>query len=185
MSFFKFLIPRLSLGEFLECFRYAAIGAAIAASYGLLHDQITYSIGPEYFHKFKFHQFRDANLGFGDRVFVGTIGVLATWWVGAIVGWILARRIVPYDPAKVRRAKILSGFLIVFVTAILFGCGGYLYGLWRGPDADYSVWQPMLRRLHVSDQYRFMQVGYIHNAGYLGGAFGLGLTFLLIRSTKN
>lgn len=157
------------------------LGSAIAGSYGVAHDHITYSIGPEYFTHFKFEQFQWANLGMGNRVFVSCIGFLATWWVGLIVAWILARRLLPGQRRRVAIQKIFKGFAIVFVTGFLFGVGGYCYGLCRGPDADYSVWSAPLNRLGVSDHWAFIRVGYIHNAGYLGGLVGLVLTFFLLK----
>ena len=155
---------------------YASLGSLIAGAYGVAHDHVTYSIGPEYFTHFKFDQFAWANLRMGNRVFVSCIGFLATWWVGLIVAWILARRMLPDQPRAVACRKILTGFAIVFTTGILFGFGGYLYGLVRGPDADYSAWAGVFDRLGISDPWSFMRVGYIHNAGYLGGLVGLVLT---------
>jgi hypothetical protein len=74
-----------------------------------------------------------------------------------------------------------AGFLIVLGSAALAAVLGYLYGLWRGPNADYSAWQPALQQYRVSDVWPFMRVAYIHNAGYLGALAGLLLTFIAIR----
>lgn len=41
------------------------VGSLIAGTYGILHDQVTYSIGPEYFTRFKFEQFAWADWGAG------------------------------------------------------------------------------------------------------------------------
>ena len=59
-------------------FGFAVTGALIAGAYGILHDQITYTISPEYFTKLKFEQFHYANFGLPRRVFVGEVGFLAT-----------------------------------------------------------------------------------------------------------
>lgn len=91
----KHIIPQIPLADLTALLGITFLGALIAGGYGVLHDQITYTIGPEYFHNFKFHQFAYADFGFGDRVFATTIGFLATWWVGLFVGWILARRCLP------------------------------------------------------------------------------------------
>jgi len=89
----RFLIPRIALRDLPPMFAAGLLGAVIAGGYGILHDQITYSISPEYFTKLKFEQFRWANYGFPERVFVAEIGFLATWWVGLFCGWFLARRL--------------------------------------------------------------------------------------------
>ena len=73
----------------------------IGAIYGVIHDQITYSISEEYYTKFKFIQFGLEDWGLGHNVGTLTspeiileqprfgaaiIGALATWWVGLIIG---------------------------------------------------------------------------------------------------
>ena len=181
----KYLVPRIPLSDIPALLRFTFLGALIAGCYGVVHDQITYSIGPEYFHNFKFQQFANADLGLGTRVYVATIGFLATWWVGAIVGWILARRLLPNQPRQVARQQIMQGFAVVFATGIAAGIGGFAYGFWRGPDADYSAWQATLQQYHVIDQWKFMRVGYIHNASYLGGLIGLILTFFILRPARS
>jgi len=160
---------------------FAFLGAVIAGAYGIVHDHITFSIGPEYFTKLKFDQFAWANLQLGDRFFVSCIGFLATWWVGLIVGWVLARRLVPNQQRATARRKILRGFAIVFTTGIAFGLGGYFYGLLGGSDGDYSDWAFALRRIEIDDMWSFVRVAYIHNAGYLGGLVGLVLTFFFVK----
>jgi hypothetical protein len=178
---FAYVVPRIPLAE-LPALLVVTLGGVLAAGcYGVLHDQITFAIGPEYFRNFKFHQFSYADLGLGDRVFVSLIGFLATWWVGLIVGWILARRILSTCPRRTASRRIGAGFLIMFAAAASGGVVGYLYGLWRGPNADYSAWQPALQQYRVSDVWSFMRVAYIHNAGYIGGLVGLLLTYLAIR----
>jgi len=180
-----FLIPRFPIRDLPVMIGFALVGSAIAGIYGIIHDQVTYSIGPEYFTHFKFDQFAWANAGLSDRGFVACIGFLATWWVGLIVSWILCRRMLPDQPRPIAYRKIWSGFAIVFATGMLFGFGGYVYGLTRGPDADYSAWRNTLAPLNITDTWSFMRVAYIHNAGYMGGLAGLILTYLLVRPQSN
>lgn len=180
-SVLRRLAPRIALADLPWMLGAAVVGAVIAGVYGVVHDQITYAIGPEYFTNFKFHQFQGADPGLGDRVFVGTIGLLATWWVGFFAAWFLARRLIPNQPRRVACGQVLKGFAVVLACGLLAGVGGYAYGLWRGPDADYSSWAPMLRRLQVTDTWAFARVAYIHNASYLGGLVGLVAALVLIR----
>ena len=177
----KHAFPRLSLADLPDLLWFTFIGVLSAGCYGILHDQITFTIGPEYFRNFKFNQFAYADFGFRDRIFAGVIGFLATWWVGLIVGWILARRCLPCQPRHVAKRQIFLGFAVVFCTGFLAGLIGYAYGTWRGPNADYSDWQPALSAYYVTDVYSFMRVAYIHNASYIGGAVGLILSYFVIR----
>ncbi len=175
----KYLFPQIARAELTALIGFMAIGAILAGVYGILHDQITFSIGHEYFHNFKFQQFAHSNFGLPDRVFVSIIGFEATWWVGAVVGWILARRLLPHQSRRTAIRQIMTGLLIVLGCGALGGFTGYLYGLWRGPDADYSMWMPLLKQHLVQDHWSFMRVGYIHNTGYIGAFIGLILTFVL------
>lgn len=144
---------------------------------------MTFSIGPEHFTKFKFRQFAHADLGWGERVFVGCIGFLATWWVGLIVGWVLARRFVPGRPRGEAWRLIARGFAMVLATGLLFGVAGYLYGVYREAGGDFSGWDSTLEYRGVANPWPFLPVGFIHNAGYLGGLVGLVLTYFIIRPT--
>ena len=69
----KYLIPRIALRDLPPMLGAALVGAIIAGVYGMLHDQITFSISPEYFTKLKFEQFRWANLGLSDRIFAAEL----------------------------------------------------------------------------------------------------------------
>ncbi len=182
---FKYLIPRIALADLPPIFGMALVGAIIAGLYGILHDHVTYSIAPEYFTNLKFKQFHYANFGFGDRFFVSCIGFLASWWVGFVIAWFLARRLIPNQPRPAAYRGILTGFAIVFGCGILAGMGGFLYGLWRGPDADYSAWILVTHRFQITDTWAFVRVAYIHNASYLGGLTGFLIALAIVRPEKS
>lgn len=160
-------------------------GGILAGLYGILHDNITYSISPEYFTKLKFQQFHYANLGLGDRVFASTIGFLATFWVGLFSTWLLARRLIPQQPRQRAYRQILLGVLCIILFAVLFGFLGYLYGLSRGPDADYSVWLWAIDKYRITHVWPFIRVAYLHNTGYLGALTGLVVALIVIRPKRS
>lgn len=159
----------------------ALAGALVGGVYGIVHDQITYALSEEYFTKFKFHQFGYVNSGLPDRVAVALIGFSATWWVGLIAAWCLGRRLLPAQERRHALRQIGRGFVCVLGFGLGFGILGYGYGLWRGPAADYSAWQPAVQAMGIVDSVSFIRVGYIHNASYLGGAIGLLTALLTIR----
>ena len=68
--------PKIRLASLTSMLRYAMLGALLAGFYGVLHDQITFSISHEYFTRLKFSQFHYANFGLPPRVFVAEIGFL-------------------------------------------------------------------------------------------------------------
>ena len=181
----KYIIPRIALADVPRMLFVAIVGGIIAGIYGILHDQITYSISPEYFTKLKFHQFRYADFGLGDRIFASTIGFLATWWVGFIAAWFLARRVIPHQPLDRAYRQIRQGIMCIIAFGLSFGIFGYGYGLWRGPDADYSSWTWAFREFKITDTWSFVRVAYIHNAGYLGGLIGLVVALVMIRPRRD
>ena len=181
MKLLKYLVPHIRLADLPAMLGVAIVGGMIAGLYGIVHDQVTYSISSEYFTKLKFDQFRYADLGLGNRMFAGTIGFLATWWAGLFSAWLLARRLIPEQPRSIAHRQIGRGIAIIFSCVLLFGIGGYLYGIWRGPTADYSAWKPILRVLRIDEEWAFVRVAYIHNAGYLGVVVGLILALVVIR----
>jgi hypothetical protein len=177
----QYFFPRIAWNDLLPMIFVALAGGSIAGVYGMLHDQVTYSISPEYFTKLKFNQFRYADLGLGDRVFVSTIGFLASWWVGFMAAWFLARQWIPNQPRHQSWPQIRKGILCILAFALCFGIAGYGYGLWRGPHADYSAWSWAIQEFKITHTWSFVRVAYIHNAGYLGGLLGLIVALWIFR----
>jgi hypothetical protein len=154
----------------------SVLGALVAGTYGSIHDQVTFSLSPEYFTKLKCVQFRYADLGFPMRVFVGEIGFLATWWVGFVSGWFLARLTIPRRPPVEAFRRSLAGMLWVVGGALAGGMVGYLLGIRQGMDP--AGWADIGMELGIEDLRAFVRVAYIHNAGYLGGLIGLVLSLV-------
>ncbi len=151
--------------------------------YGIVHDEVTYSLSPEYFTHLKFLQFHYADLGLPSRVFVAEIGFLATWWVGFLAGWFIARVSVPAFRRGEGFQHTARGFLIVFASAFLAALGGYVLGLMH--SSDYSGWEGLGSRLGISELPGFVRVAYIHNAGYLGGLVGLIAAIIYLLKLKS
>lgn len=61
---------------------------------------------------------------------------------------------------------------------------GFGYGVWRGPNADYSSWAWAVNELDITDTWAFVRVAYIHNASYLGGVIGLVVALVTIRPNR-
>ena len=163
--------------------RIAALGAVIAATYGAIHDQVSYSISAEYFTKLKFHQFRWADHGWPRRVFVAEVGMLATWWVGLIAGWVLGR-IGFADPVTVSmRRDVLRAFGIILGVAAVSGVAGVLLGT-AAAHGDVSGWDAWRENLDLTDVRSFVIVAYLHWASYLGAVLGLVLAVMDARRRR-
>jgi hypothetical protein len=125
----NFLYPRLRASWLPIMLAHALLGAALAGLYGIVHDQITYTISPEYFARLKFAQFHYADFGLPPRIFVAEIGFLAAWWVGFLAGWFVARITVPaFSPVVALRHSLRALALFSHphlrhrVSAMGWGC---------------------------------------------------------------
>lgn len=142
----------------------------LAGFYGVIHDQLTYSISPEYFTRFKYGQsgFEPAWFG-GHRPTLVVIGFLATWWVGLLIGIIfnLSGLTLVARPMLVvtwRRAVLLT-----FGITVVAGVIGYFYGRFVLPKTGVTWWLPDYLQ-HPAD---FIAVGSIHHFSYGGGVVEL------------
>jgi hypothetical protein len=154
--------------------------ALLAGLYGILHDQITYSISYEYFTKFKYAQFGFEPAWFGgNRPTVGVIGFLATWWVGLFIGAALGLVALVLPDAPAMRRALAGAIGLVYGTAVLAGVTGFLYGRYHLVSTGVNWWLPA-DLVHKND---FITVGSIHNFSYAGGLLGLliGVLYLLKR----
>ncbi len=176
----QYFVPRIPLSDLKTICKAALLGGLVGGLYGVLNDQITYSISAEYFSKLKFKQFYYADLGLGDRPFAAAVGYLSSGVVGFIVSWFLARHFISNQTPVASFRQIRFGFAIIFGVTMLGGLIGFAYGIWRGPDADYDVWSQIIRRHDIKDEWSFVRVAYIHNASYLAGVVGTILAFILV-----
>jgi hypothetical protein len=181
MKIMKYIIPQISRHDFLDMIKISLIGAVLGGIYGILHDQISFTISPEYFTKFKFNQFNYADFGLPDRIFVAEIGALATWWVGFFCVWFLARRLLPGQPKSHAHRQIILGFTLVGIFAVGAGLIGFLYGIWIDLPTEATHWARAFRTLNINQPENFIRVAYLHNASYLGGVFGLIVALLFIK----
>lgn len=157
-----------------------AVGALLAGLYGVIHDQVTFTISPEYFTNLKFKQFAYADFGFSSRVFVSIIGFLATWWLGLFVGWCFARRFIPDQSRQAAFKNIRSAFLTVLISGVAFAFGGYIYGY----TTDPQTWVYIFDSYDVTDGPAFMKVAYVHIGSYIGGLFGLIAALIIVQPRR-
>jgi hypothetical protein len=175
------LYPKASLRQFIWMFVFGIGGAIIAGIYGMVHDQITFEIGPEYFTEFKFQQFDYLPKSQPEWLIVAEIGFLATWWVGFFSGWFMGRLSIPHVPLPVAMKLSLRGVLIIILTAMLSAAAAFAWAPTRREDPRLEDWDGMFAGHEIIDIVAFAQVGYIHNASYLGGLIGLILSLIWMR----
>ena len=163
------------------------ISCFIAGMYGIIHDQITYSISPEYYIKNKFIQFGLAEFLIpqgNERILVAAVGWMATWWMGLILGTILSLIAFIHKTLKQMFEITIKAILLNLLITSLLGALGYLYALafMSYESNDLAFWNVPNETV---DTTNYLRVGCIHNFGYLGGIIGLFVAIVYtIRSKR-
>lgn len=156
------------------------ISILIAGVYGILHDQLTYSISSEYFTKFKYRQFGFEPQWFGGhRKTVAAIGFLATWWTGLFIGISLGLISLFFPDHKIMIVTLKKAIRLIIIIAIATGSAGFLYGKFYLVKTGVDWWLPE----DLSDKSSFIIVGSIHNFSYLGGLLGLLISIVYMIRT--
>lgn len=169
----RFLIPRVTLPQAGQMLLFGLAGAVIAGAYGVLHDQMTFTVGPEYFTKFKVYQFEYHDDPGPARWVAAKIGFQASWWVGFFAGWFLARLAVPRVPLPVAARLCARGVLGMLAVTLVSGGIAWATVSWRLDEAALSWWTEAVRGFNITDVRAFAEVGYIHEGSYLGALVGL------------
>ena len=161
--------------KLLACFCFALFAITLAALYGALNDQITYTISPEYYTKFKFESFKinPELTELNPRLAASLVGIKATWWMGGILGVILGLFAMMQRDWKRALNTLFKSAFIVFFLVFCFSLSAPLVsgGSWTAKG--------------VVDVESFILVGKIHNLAYFGGAAGgfAALIYLMIART--
>lgn len=152
---------------------FVVIAVCVAGLYGILHNQISYTVSPEYFTKFKFRQFGYVDTQLPERVRASMVGFDASWWMGIPIGLLIGiAGFIHRGYRKMLKVSLLSMGVAVAFT-LLFGLCGLLYGYVQTRTiilAEYSEW---FVPIDVVNLRRFLCAGYMHNAAYLGGVMSI------------
>jgi hypothetical protein len=155
----------------------------LAGLFGIIHDQVTFSICTEYFTKFKYRQFNFKAEDFGsDRLTVTAIGFLATWWIGMFIGIVLGFTSLLLKDSNMMKSVVIKSLQIIFLITIFFSFLGFIYGRYYLTQKGVDWWLPG----DLNDLKGFITVGSIHNFSYIGGIIGLmaGIGFVLHKKYK-
>ncbi|MBX7225671.1 MAG: hypothetical protein K1X55_06555 [Chitinophagales bacterium] len=160
--------------KLLTLFLIIALAPLIGGLYGVMHDQLTYTISPEYYTKFKFIQFGFIDSGNeailpNPRLSVAGVGFLATWWMGLPIGLILGLVGLVHKDNKQMFKITMKAIIVTIIVAFVTGLIGLAYGKFYLADTGVNWWLPD----NLYDKKKFIAVGSMHNFSYLGGLIGL------------
>jgi hypothetical protein len=154
--------------ESMAVLRIVLLAVAAAILYGIVHDQVTARVAIEYF-TVAHPPIVDSE----DPTVLGLLwGVIATWWVGAILGILLAvaaragsrERRTARD--LVRPVAVLLG--IMAASALAAGVLGWILGR----SGTVVLLGDIARAVPTARHARFLGVWWAHLASYAVGAIG-------------
>jgi hypothetical protein len=145
-----------------------AVSCLFAGLYGVVHNQISYTVSPDYFHAFKFDQFSIPD-SLRGRVGASIVGWEAAWWMGIVIGEpvVLVGLILPGWRAYV--TQTLMAFVVAATTALVVGLGGLAYACF---SIGGSSLPPFVYPVGI-DRVSFARAGLMHDFSYLGGLLGI------------
>lgn len=159
----------------------------IGGLYGILHDQLTYTISPEYYTKFKFYQFGLIDMGNeaifpNPRIEVSAVGFMATWWMGLPIGLVLGLVGLIHRNNKQMFLATMKAIIVTIIVAFTTGLVGLIYGKLYLANKGVDWWLPE----NLIDTKNFIAVGSMHNFSYLGGLTGLlaGVIYIVRQKRK-
>ncbi|WP_442505568.1 hypothetical protein SH528x_004360 [Novipirellula sp. SH528] len=155
-----------------------ALACLLSGTYGAVHNQISYSVSPEYFTKFKFEQFH-ISPHFHNRLGAAFVGWQASWWMGLVIGTFLIPAGMLVRDNREYVIAVLRSFFVVLCTTVITGLTALLIAYFVvHPDPTEEF---VFRNARISDSAAFWRDGAMHNFSYLGGLLGIatGLASIL------
>lgn len=170
---------------------FIAVAIVIASIYGVANHQVTFSVSPEYYTKFKFIQTNLADTLAAQhmtqpRSAVVIAGVKTSWAIGGIVGAILGLIALVFPSAENMFRAAWQALALTLLLSVLLGAGAYFYG----PDAHIGAGAYTTMPTHLPDNLTnkpaffraaFLQYGIL--LGWCVGLFG-GMILLLVRNNR-
>lgn len=154
-------------------FLYILLAIIAAGLFGAIHDQISYSISPEYYTNFKFHQFNLLNSAIPERIRAAQVGILASWWMGLPLGVLTGIAGAMHRGADQMRRALLLSLPVIVCFVLIFALGGLTYGFLQTTHFDSATYHGWYIPTGIQHPRAFLCVAYMHNSAYLGGAFAI------------
>ncbi|MDL2142010.1 hypothetical protein QQY79_05720 [Flavobacterium tructae] len=158
------------------------ISVVIAVLFGILHNQLTFTISSEFFTQVLFERYGFVEYGLTTpRVTASIIGVWSTWWIGLIAGFMFGFIGLFCSNAKAMIKSISYVILVMLSITVLVGLLGLSYGFFGFSNLESTCCFP----LQIKNVQNFIAVSEMHSFSYVGGGIGILIAVLLqIREIK-
>lgn len=151
-----------------------ALAALVAALFGALLPQLSYSVGPSHFEALVFPQ-AGIDPGESPRFAATQAGLRAAWWIGPLVtlpAFLFGFASVPRTETYL--AAGLGAIGLVFVLATFAA----LIGLVAGIAADATgLIDPFITVPEGPARSDFLRTGFMHDGAYVAAGLGLLVAF--------
>ena len=154
------------------------IGAACV--YGVLQNQITARVCVEYFtigHEPVFDTDDPTLLGLGW-------GVLATWWVGLIMGLVLAAAARLGRRPQRSPGSLIRPIVVLLVIMAMCATAAGVAGYFLGKSKSVTLAPHLAERVPVEKHPRYMACFFAHTASYWVGFVGGGLNVAVVWASR-
>ena len=157
----------------------ALIASAIAVIYGVINDQITFTISSEYYTKYRFLQYNLVQVE-GDsriihpRVLVVLIAFLSTWWFPLISGLIIVIFNLIQNTWKMLLKTSVLAMLISILITVFSAIIGFILGsliISKLPKYYFADWCFIPDKLN--DYENYITAGTMDVFNSFGGFLGL------------
>jgi len=143
------------------------VSTIIGIIYGIIHDELTYTLCPEFYTKVRFEQLNITNSS--PRIGVALVGIINTWLYSLIIGSVLATAGLFHSNNKKNIHYTLQSFAISVFCSFAFGMIGFiLYRIFPEQEMDNFKLPDT-----IIDIRNFRAVQVIHNFSYMGGIIGM------------
>ena len=151
-----------------QSFLIILVSIVAAVFYGIVHDQITARICLEYF------TIGHPRMVASDSPTLQGLywGVIATWWVGLILGIGLAIGARAGSRPKTGWRELLGPIGILMVSMFGFAILGGLIGFVTSRAGVFYLADDLAVRVPESKHVAFLTAGWAHSASYLAGLIG-------------
>jgi hypothetical protein len=150
---------------------FMSISPLIAGLYGIMMDELAYTISEDFFTKFRFHHHNYPESA--GRYEVAVIGFKNNWRLGFFVGIPLTLIGIFHRNESKIFLYILKSFTITLIIAVFTALLGFLAGT-HFLTKEITNWNPE----NVSPPDLFIAIETMNNFGYMGATIGMLLAIL-------
>lgn len=179
--------------EAVESSKIFGLSVVTAVTYGVLNDQVTARLSPEFFSKFLLKQRPDSWNGFllggventlektNSPTVVGLIwGVASTWWMGALLSVPLIAATRSGSWPKLGASNLVAPAMVALggmgVASAVSGLAGYCWAARSAEAKKRDIYDVSETDVPLEKLDALVAVSHAHTAAYVSGvATGLGL----------